>query len=1070
MELFILGYEVELTSSFLDSLQFVYSADNQTMFHDSKWSLSLPHCHTGIVVRLNSYMLTGIHENKNTSMVTGAHRPALVSADVHRRAMSGERFPEFCYDDNTAAMLFRIYSMLKSLREDSSPKKCALDRTLNKLLVVLAERYTGDVLLYYSSESDTDSNISWESQGGNRRRHKKSVPTDKVLEDAYTRQLCNRLENTSGQRAKEIKQSLKRKARKDAAFHSPMDWDFNSQSGSLPEGGTENMATSTQVDEGAVNTGFNSSVAGNAYISKTATDPLRMDGYTKNFDLSTFLQRPLQIFSADWDTADFLRASFNPWEQYLTHPSIVRKLDNYLYLRGSMKITLMLNGTQFHYGKGILSYNPLMSGNQPTRVPGSAPVLDNVTYSQRPHILFDPSDNVGGEMELPFMLDTTWLQLTDATQISQMGELTLSSFSQLGMANGETDSVRITIFAHFMPDVVLSGSTTQLVSQSGIVYESQSADEYGDGIISKPATALARWAGYLTNVPVIGPFALATQIGADAVGGIAKLFGYSRPVNVDPIRKYRPTYVGNIANTSIEEAVDKLTFDPKQETTIDPRITGFGQGGDDMIVNAIANRYSYLTSTPWTTSDTQGRHLASLRVTPSLFGSQTISLKPQCVMTPMCFAAQPFKYWRGSIKIRVQVVCSKFHKGRLRIVYDPKGQTLGSLDWIGGYNEVMDISEKTDMEFTITWNQPVAYKEVLDVINGSNIRAIQHNPADGDSPAVNPITNNDDFTNGVFAIYVQNDLVAPSPADTYSPRINIFVAAGDDFEVAAPDTVGMQTITYTSQSGAITDAQPADSAPLGHEIDSKDLGGTVEDMPGNSVVYFGETFHSFRDMLKRYSYSTTLLSPDIVDGSQSSHWMWRFYHKVFPEFRGGGTTVSTFTYSRNTLMNYLAPAYVAYRGGIRWKYVYSPCDSQFNRAVGRLQVSRYDSEPGIDDNNVFPMGSTGTGTNPALLIQDIVTLSEDTWSGAYTTPIGENPTVEVEIPYYSNLRFRRTNQFDSTSQPSSSVRGTMLIPGAGTNKPVAGSHAIDTFVAAGEDFNLIWFLSCPYMFAQTYPS
>ena len=1001
-------------------------------------------------------------------MVTGANRPALVSADVYRRATQKERFSEFCYDDSTAAMIFRTYCMLKCMRDDSTPKKYAIDKVIAKLLVILSLRYEGDVLLYSSSFSDTDDE-SYTSQGGNRRRRKKSVPTDKILEGTYLRQLNNRLEDTSKQRGSEIRDSLRRKARRDAFFSSPMDWDWISQSSSLPSAENANTQTSSQIDEGAVNTSFNSSVAGNAFVTETATDPLRMDGYAKNFDLSTFLQRPLQILSVDWQTSDFLRTSFNPWELYLTHPSIVRKLDNYLYLRGSMKVTLMLNGTQFHYGKGILSYNPLISGNQPSRTPGSAPVLDNVTYSQRPHIMFDPSDNVGGEMELPFMLDTTWLELTDSAQIAQMGELTLSSFSQLGMANGENDLVRITIFAHFLPDVMLSGSTTQLVSQSGYVSQS---DEYGDGIISKPATALARWAGYLTNVPTIGPFALATQIGANAVGGIAKLFGYSRPVNVEPIRKYRPTYAGNIANTSIEEAVDKLSFDPKQETTIDPRITGYGNGADDMLVNSIACRYSYLTSTPWTVANVQGTHLASLRVSPTLFGSQTISTIPQCVMTPMCFASQPFKYWRGSIKVRVQVVCSKFHKGRLRIVYDPKGQTLATRDWIGGYNEVMDISEKTDMEFTITWNQPVAYREILDVINGGSIRTAQHNPIDGNAPSVNPIANSEINSNGIFAIYVQNELVAPAVGDPNSPRINIFVAAGDDFEVAAPDTVGLQTIAYTSQSGAITDAQPENSAPLGHSIDSTEMGGSITDMPGNSVVYFGETFHSFRDMLKRYSYSTTLLIPDVDDSTQSSFWLWRFYHKVFPLYRGGGNTVATFTYARNTLMNYLAPAYVAYRGGIRWKYVYTSCDGYFSGMVGRLQVSRYENQPGLDDNTVIPMGSNGVSANPDIRAQDIVVHSEDTWGGAYTTPTTQNPTVEVEIPYYSNLRFRRTNEFDPDDQPSSSVRGTLLVSGASglSNKPTAGSHVLDTFVAAGEDFNLIWFLSAPYMFAKTYPS
>jgi hypothetical protein len=972
-------------------------------------------------------------------------------------------YKTFAYDDETGALLYKIHCIAHNALVEDGDLSSALMNVMHKVRVLSRLRQSNDYVLFTSEETDSESD-SYVSQSG-----KLSEPRSP----------------SKKRRDRKRKAAQLQKAREQSLFN---DYDFvpeyqmtyeyivaseqeqtymDSQSGSLPAGQDANpdIQTSEQEDQGAITTGFNTDVPGNMFASKTATDPLRMDGYVENFDLSTFLQRPLQIYSVDWNVADFLRETFRPWTLYLSHPAIVRKLDNYLYIRGTLKITLMLNGTQYHYGKGILSYNPLISGNQPLRTPGSAPVIDNVTYSQRPHILFDPSDSVGGEMELPFVYDQTWLELTDGFKVDDMGELTLSSFGRLGMASGETDSVRITVFAHFKPDVVLSGSTTQLVSQSG------KKDEYGDGIISKPATSIARWAGYLTTVPEIAPFALATQMGANAIGGIAKLFGYSRPVNVEPVRKYRPTFVGNIANSSIEEAVDKLSFDPKQETTIDPRITGYGSGGDDLTINSIASRYSYLTSTAWSTSESQGTHLASLRVSPALFGKQTIAAEEQMVMTPMCFAAQPFKYWRGSIKVRVQVVCSKFHKGRLRLVYDPKGLTNATLDWIGGYHEVMDISEKTDMEFTINWNQPVAYREVQNVVTGDTLAAENHTPIDGLVQTAEPITNSEKFSNGIFAIFVQNELVRPDTGDTYTPRINIFVSAGDDFEVATPDTVGMQTISYlSSQSGAITDAQPSDSAPLGHDIDSKDVGGRMQDMPGNSVVYFGETFHTFRDMLKRYCLSETILSPDTSSiGRQSSFWLWRVYHKVFPRYRGGGNTIETFSYARLTLMNYLTPAFVARRGGLRWKYVYTSCNGPSFIPAGRFQMSRYEGAPTADDNACFPMGSTGQGGNEDLQIDLVTTFAEDTWGGGYTTSLTVNPTVEVEYPYYSNLRFKRASNLSYTTGDASAARGTLLVPGNGNSDPIAGSHALDIFVAAGEDFNLVWFLSCPYVYAQKFP-
>ena len=118
----------------------------------------------------------------------------------------------------------------------------------------------------------------------------------------------------------------------------------------------------------------------------------------------------------------------------------------------------------------------------------------------------------------------------------------------------------------WMSDVELAGPTTRgVLSQSGNMMN----DEYGKGIISRPAKAIARWAGKLKTVPEIGPYATATSMAAAGVGQLAELWGFSRPINLAPTARYKHQMFGMLANSSIDEPVEKLSYDPKQELTVD---------------------------------------------------------------------------------------------------------------------------------------------------------------------------------------------------------------------------------------------------------------------------------------------------------------------------------------------------------------------------------------------------------------------------------------------------------------------------------------------------------------------
>jgi hypothetical protein len=113
-----------------------------------------------------------------------------------------------------------------------------------------------------------------------------------------------------------------------------------------------------------------------------------------------------------------------------------------------------------------------------------------------------------------------------------------------------------------------------------------SGDEYGKGIISAPASAIAKAAGMLEAIPMIAPYARATEMVATKVGQIAALFGYSRPAVISDIVLQKPSPTGNLANVDAADAVNRLTLDSKQELTIDSRTVGL-DGSDQMTIDSI---------------------------------------------------------------------------------------------------------------------------------------------------------------------------------------------------------------------------------------------------------------------------------------------------------------------------------------------------------------------------------------------------------------------------------------------------------------------------------------------------
>lgn len=758
----------------------------------------------------------------------------------------------------------------------------------------------------------------------------------------------------------------------------------------------------------------------------------------------------------------------------------MNRVTNFNLLRCKLHVKVVLNGNGFHYGRAIVDYQPLHTTDSFTRNRLDYR-QDVVEASQRPHIYLDPTKSQGGTLILPLIIPANAIDIPEQTW-DTVGQLVIRSLQDLKHANGAADSVTVTVFA-WATDVVLSVPTANepgdLAPQAGeytpsdIQYQPQAGDEYGKGPISRPASIIARAAGALTSAPTIGLYARATQLAASAVSAIATSFGFSRPVLINDVVSNKPYVMGNVANTNVPDTSTKLSLDVKQELCCDTRTFGL-DGTDEMTIRSVATRESYLTSFGWLMSDPTESLLWNTEVSPITWAEVNIAGVTEYHMPACCFATIPFKNWRGTMKYRFQIVCSAYHKGRLKIVYDPSYPVTN--EYNTNYTYIIDIAKTRDFTMEIGWGQQYPY--VGTRIMGVDTMPYSETPLGGD-PSIK--------ANGILSVYVVNELTTPSDTVINNIQVNVFIAAGDDFEVANPASFPMDSLTwfqpqageydpnniYVSQAGELGSQQPdADDTPtesIPIQPNAHMMGATVDSTDNTNAVFFGEAITSWRQCLKRYNYHSSFFF-------QTPGTLLKQTHGDFPFYKGwapgaihsayNATAVPTpHNYGKMTLLNWVTPAYLCRRGGIRWKYL-ADIPHADNMSIA-MSVNRNVGPTSVCQRTILspPAMSATESTKTAFDAIHCDTL----WSGGLVTSVAQNPVLEFELPFMSHERFQPARFANQTATPLThyhNFEGRAL----GTGWPTTEYVGVKAYVSTAEDYTLGFYMGAPPAFVYSAPT
>lgn len=790
------------------------------------------------------------------------------------------------------------------------------------------------------------------------------------------------------------------------------------------------------------------------------------DNNDDNF--AEFFSRPILIDTYSWTpNTPFPPVAINPWQAYFINKRVSNRISNFNLARAKLHVKVTINANQFYYGRLLVSYLPMHTSDDFIVSRGSL-FEDNVRYSQRPHIFLDPNTAQGGELVLPFVWPWNAVNLPTG-DFTNLGDLYFTELAILRHANNNTTNISINVYA-WCEDMILSVPTSQNIS--GLV--SQSGEE---GMISTPAAVAAGVASKLAAIPRIRPYAMAADVALSSISALAKAFGYSRPSVVNDVMPMVPTF-GNYANSNASETLNRMSLDQKAEVCVDSRVVGLS-GVDEMAIKSIVTRESFLTLFTWTPANVTDVLLWNTMVAPIITAKPVAPNDAEYHLPAICHGSLPFRYWRGSIKYRFQIVSSSAHKGRLRFVWEPRYAVSKELNV--AYNKIVDISTEKDFTIEIGWGNKNSWLETAAIGNSHTIY--------GTTPIA---VANDLVTNGTLSVYVVNELSAMSAAAVNSVSVLVFVSAGDDFELVLPHDEAIGELSWLP-AGLLSLPSPAPvpdklyaepfpvptldvqsgvemvsdccSVPFAPTTVMK-MGSSVQGTDNIYKVMLPDPVASVRQVLKRYCFHSAIV-PDALTGvvniSTEIRPDFPYYRGYNPDGPDQATGPAAYSYCEMTLLNWFTPAYVCRRGSIRWKYILTGPDGDVG--IPRNYIS---AGPAYEVSAFSRSKITVAQTSTSNVLRASYAALKTGLGGQIVQPAKHNSVVQIEFPHNLNRRFmtaRTANLLggndDHTFHYVSQYQGTTA---GGTNNVILG------YVAAGDDFDLSFYIGAPIVYIQPDPA
>jgi hypothetical protein len=762
-----------------------------------------------------------------------------------------------------------------------------------------------------------------------------------------------------------------------------------------------------------------------------------------SIDMNQFLSRPVEIGTYEIPLNANYGLIFDPWSLFLADPSVRAKLRNYAFLRGTLHVRIALTASPFHYGKFVVAYAPQAINNDifnfyaGTAVAGYRfPFMQWMSQLSCFHIM-DVGDNKPLDFTCPFVnfqnMIRLYNQATTAvagafTDAANLGRVMFYSLNNPTSVNSNAPTMLSATMYAWMEDVVEGGATgTQ------VVITTEAKNELTKGVVERTASALADVSGALTKVPIISVYARASQNVFSSLSYVASLFGWSAPMVSPAFAK--PSHIKNDAFQNACETITynmgkKMTFDPLQELSVDPRMCATDK--DELSIAFLTQKESLLDTFTWNET---GLALSTL-LWSAYCHPQNCYVGPIATSrafiqpTSLNFAARPFTFWHGKLTYRFVINRSPMHRGKLAVLFDPNVAQYvlitSTLHLNKQFSAVVDIEKTSEFSVCVEWNFPKQWAELpnepyCNRSAGANFAS---------ASAVNMVNS----SNGFIVVTPFTALVSPDSFALVS--VNVFISS-EDMRFNYLDVNRMPQLSGNTQS-----------KNSGTEYDETCFTLNEPNMSNDNMatLHFGEQPMSFRSYFKRF-YTTTAATATTTSSNLCFGATPQIFPDISPYFNGPQDNTPD-------VVSYVRYGFVGYKGSVRKRLRFSGArfDAQEHVKVTLLTMT---TSPSV---GVFATGSTQP-------VSDM--------TGTVTFVPFTNGGVEVEIPFYSNNLYNPSGKATMASQVGLADTNfdnlemwVYYISGQTTSQSTILNFSEET--AYGDDFTLLHFLAAPPIISVSY--
>jgi len=657
----------------------------------------------------------------------------------------------------------------------------------------------------------------------------------------------------------------------------------------------------------------------------------------RKFELPTIVPQLTAFIADEFPNAMFEKSKF-----------LTARMQNYRYIRGSIKFTFMVNATKFDIGQIYLTWTP--NG----RIDPSGTFDDYHYHSIKTvtsciGIPVKVGPGVVGELTVPCLLPYKGYDVH--ANIHSYGVLRAFIINPIKAAS--TDSIKCTYYAEFCPDV-----------QVEVAMPADSGSRYQQATLMESVSSALTVVKNITSVVPEG-IPIVSEI-AGTVNKVLGLFGWSKSNNIEDVHQICQLPSKEINHSRGLDNSIVLGLDSKDCSDITDAYC-YRKPYDEMSFQYLYKQRCLVDTLEWTST-------GLYTIEGDFIPHKVIQVKPLdmtiesplnkdldiCYVDYLGFIGNTFDLWTGEIEYHIEILNHMAQSGRIRVGIFPPistnyAMTLADEEFDNVPNMILDIQAN---QSSVTFNAPFLLPTAW---------------ANAKTPGC------------TIVIASLNDLVYQSGTPD-SAYVNIWRRGTKTLQFSSPR---LQT-DFVPQWRASKDISPETSLAKFQYYVENDEAQSFQTFETSRCVADAnvDAFKSVKDLINRAGSVGSNLTNKLN--------VWKWNTNLFGSLDDTYSSDDQVKWNsqRPTMLEYYSRLYAFVRGSLNFKTV--PFNSTTSPVPGLVYTSVNNDTSTVADDSFF------TGLSDELPIDIVPRMIEFT----AVHPLAINPVAEVNVPQFSQLPMR----------------------------------------------------------------